>query len=324
FSSQFNFCSSKSMSDFGIFIDAGVVTTIKTTSRGGMPLLRQFERKLESAVNRNDYKKEHPDKFGELSNLSPLRRMYFIELIKHSGFTLEGIRVRIKTGNNKIRRIMDDCLSRMGCEQSGELYLHISDNGENLSVYSESTGYADSDKILSLGCLALFQKGMDAAVPYDAPRSIEKIAQRYGQNVLRYYKCPCGDIDAKARKLALVQPFLRDGLMLSVLLLSFLKENKLTFADALSLLPEFSTSTHTVQIQSSAADIMRKLNAAEGGQIRDGLNISCKRGNVLLRPEKTGTGIILICESAKAETARELGIFFEKKIREQDHSGMSN
>ena len=328
FNSQFDFCCAKSMADYGIFISAESNATIKTSVRGGLPLIRPMERKLEGSVNRNEYKKAEPDKFGELSDLTALSQMYAIELIKTADAGLDGVKAIVKTGNSKIRQIMNECLDKMGCEVSQNLCLYISDNGDDLSIYTDMTGYVNNDRLLALACLIQFQKGFDVSVPYSAPRSIDNIAEQYGKKVHRYYDCPCDSSDNEARQMALSQPFLRDALLMSIKILSFMKENKITFAEALSLIPKFATSQRIVKVKSNVVDIMQKINKDEEtlnlDGIKEGINISHENGDVLIRPIKTGKGIMLITESVMAETADELGVFFEKMIKSKENNSKKN
>ncbi|MCL2088851.1 MAG: sugar phosphate nucleotidyltransferase [Oscillospiraceae bacterium] len=318
FESQFNYCMAKSGAGFGVFVESGATTSIKTVNAGGLPILRSLERKLEGAINRGEYNKARPEEFGSMSNLTPLKKMYEVELLKSANVSLEGISVQVKTSNPKIKELMNSVLSRLGCSIGNGLYLHISSDGRTAAVYSDISGYLYSEKILALLCLEKFTKGEDVAVPYASPAVIDTLAAKHGQSAHRYYDCPCDDSDRAARQLALEQPFVRDGLIMIIKLLSFLKENEYTIDDALGLVPDFSTVAREIKVNRNPSSIMKGLSG-DRQKIGEGLKLKTDGGEILIRPAKLGKSIMIISESYKAETAGEICDFFSNEIKTLDN-----
>lgn len=313
---EFDFCLRRSQADFGVYIDSNIITDIKISERYGAPMMRALERKLESAVNRSEYRKSGWNEFGVAVGMPELKKLYRFSLIKEAKEDLSGMSVQIKCANSRAGELLSDILKKLGCGVRGGMALTLSSDGRRLSAYTPESGYLFSEKLLCLNSLAEFMEGRDAVVPYEAPAAIERIAQRYGRRVLRYYASPCDGSDAEARRLAADTLFLRDGLMHAVRLLAFLKKHGLTLAEAASLLPEFEVSTRLVGIHGSPAAIMRHFQTDSA--IGEGVAVENEKGRVLLRPVKSGRGIMLFAESVRSETASELCDLFEKKIHESE------
>ncbi|MFZ2538681.1 MAG: sugar phosphate nucleotidyltransferase, partial [Oscillospiraceae bacterium] len=80
--SQFEFCMNKSQVDFGVYIDSSIITSIKVTQKSAMPMKRALERKLESGINKSEYKKVSASKIGCVKNIESMSKLYSIELFK--------------------------------------------------------------------------------------------------------------------------------------------------------------------------------------------------------------------------------------------------
>ena len=319
FESQFDFCMLKSMADYGVYISSDGAARIKIVAKGGLPLPRSQERKLEGAVNRSEYRRAESEKFGTAVDLSSLREMYAIELIKAAKENLSGIGVQIKTANAAVRRVLEDALVKLGCGLEGDFCLHISADGKQLSVYSDEFGYIRHDKLLVLLCGDYFETEKELAVPYGAPKVLDEIAAQHGAKLYRYEDCPCDQSDEYARRLAVDAPFVRDGLLMAIKLLSYLKEHAVSIAEAVASIPKFGTANRFVSVAVNPTTILRKLG--DGRQkIGEGLSLKVDKGDVRIRPVKSGKGVLLFAESASSETAEEICDFFENIVSGQEES----
>jgi mannose-1-phosphate guanylyltransferase / phosphomannomutase len=319
FESQFDFCMLKSMADYGVYISSDGAARIKIVAKGGLPLPRSQERKLEGAVNRSEYRRAESEKFGTAVDLSSLREMYAIELIKAAKENLSGIGVQIKTANAAVRRVLEDALVKLGCGLEGDFCLHISADGKQLSVYSDEFGYIRHDKLLVLLCGDYFETEKELAVPYGAPKVLDEIAAQHGAKLYRYEDCPCDQSDEYARRLAVDAPFVRDGLLMAIKLLSYLKEHAVSIAEAIASIPKFGTANRFVSVAVNPTTILRKLG--DGRQkIGEGLSLKVDKGDVRIRPVKSGKGVLLFAESASSETAEEICDFFENIVSGQEES----
>ena len=104
------------------------------------------------------------------------------------------------------------------------------------------------DRLLAVCTLYELQSGHDVALPYDAPRLLNTIAQGYERKVLRYLISPADNSDARARTVSASQLWVRDGLFMAVKLLAIMKERGLSLSQLLSELPDFSVARQVVEV----------------------------------------------------------------------------
>lgn len=159
----------------------------------------------------------------------------------------------------------------------------------------------------------MFEQGRDVAVENDFPRALDRFANERGRRVYRYLLCPADDADAPGRSLAAQQQCTRDGLMLAVVLLNYLRKNQLSLAGLDRMLPPFSTGERTVPIQLPPSRLLDGLGERAG----EGVVIREEKGIVLLRPRKNGSAIRVFAEAASWEAAQELCVDFEKQLKER-------
>lgn len=318
FGAEYDFCLYKSEADFGIYIDSNIITNVMVSEKRGIPMMRGLERKLEGFLNRGEYKKAAWNSFGTMLDLSGLRQLYQSTLLQEAGSDLQGMSVQIKSADPLVGELLCDTLKKLGCgTRDTRLSLILSPDGRNLSVHTPETGYLFPEKVLCLVCLGEFLNGNDVAVPFETPLAVEQLAQRYGRQALRYYSSPCDETDAQARRMLAEHIPLRDGFVLAVRLLAFLKQRGMTVSEAARLLPEFGTASRLVGLHGGPAAVMKHFSS--NGQSRgEGVSIIDGDSRILLRPMKSGRGIMLFAESLRSETATELCDFYEKKIHETE------
>lgn len=311
---QFNFCVTRSEVDYGIFIEGGTFSNIKLVEKGAMPLLRDTERNIEKGINRNDFKKVKSSDFSKTTNISSLNEMYILELFKSAKHSLEGLQVEVECKNPQIKNIFQRVIYSLGCKKGNDIKIKFNSQGTKLSLYTNETGYVFMEKIIALVSVDYFLNGQDISISYKSPKTIDVVAQRYKRKVYRYFENPCGDKDKKAREKAINQPTFRDALMLGIKLLCFLNHNKLSLERALKLIPEFSVTNRFVAVENNPSSIIKTLNK-QTKEISEGVFIENEKGNILIKPIKSGKGIMVYSESVNSETSNELCDFFENIIK---------
>ncbi|WMJ24133.1 sugar phosphate nucleotidyltransferase [Paludicola sp. MB14-C6] len=312
---QFHFCMQKSMVDFGIYIDGGTVSRIKIYEKGAMPTSRPIERMIEGAMNRGEYKRVSANQMGNVVNMQSLRELYAIELLKLCNTSLEGIRVCVKSSNSKVKQLMEECLVRLGCELGDGITIRITASGNGISLSYEGKNYLFHERVLALVCLSEFLKGESVAVANTAPMIIDQLAAVHGQSVYRYNDCPCNEEDHYARQKAIIKPFLRDGLMMAVKVLSFMKSENVGYDELVKLIPEFSVSSRLVSVSISPSVILKKL-ACEKKIESEGVMATKDGKTAYIRPIKSGKGLMIFSESFQSETAVEICDIFENMIKD--------
>ncbi|HEX3027270.1 MAG TPA: sugar phosphate nucleotidyltransferase [Clostridia bacterium] len=321
FEAMFAFAVSFCGLDMGIFTRAaGSRAVLKIVGKNGLTVGRQTERKMETAVNTGEISRCAPRKYGEPSNMSGIRVIYQKQLLGGAAGGLSGIDVTVHSPNRAVQKLMAETLAILGAgsANSGGLRLHITAAGNDASFYDENGDYLDPGRTLALGCLIAFENGEDVALPYEAPRTVDAIADRYSRKVIRYLDCPADASDHDARILAAKQPWLRDGLMGAVRILDYLKKKNSRLCDAVHDIPGFAVSVKAVKIIGNPGNLLRsyaqKAEKSEGPS--EGVSIRSGRGHVLLSPLKQGGGLRILAEAADMEAAEELCADYEKRIRD--------
>lgn len=313
---QMDFALREAGLDLGCYVDGGVVTKLKLFAENGLPLSRKQERKIEGGLNRSEYNKVSFGDFGRVVDASSLKELYLNELRRMGPKALKGLRAEVNTAGLAVqsaaKALFDDINDRNG----ERIIFHISSDGRRISAYTESTGYVFYERLLLLCCQHTFQRGQDVALPYSAPSIADKLGARYGSRVLRYYNCPVDQSDQEARKLARDITFPRDALALMMLLLNNLSERHISLAQAVDELPKFTAANRFVSIEKPPSAVLKKLCAERGG-LSEGVVASNEDGRVLIRPVKTGKGVMMFVESFKTETASEICDFYEKMLTDR-------
>ncbi len=312
---QFKFCMIKSLVDFGIYVEGGNIATIRIVEKGGMPTSRTIERKLEGAINRGEYASVSANNMGYVIPMQSLRTLYEIELVKLCDFPLDGMKVKVKSPNAEAKHILEETLLKLGCGIGDDIIINISADGEQVYWSKEGADYLFYERMLVLVCLSEFLKGEDVSIPQTAPKIIDELAKEHGRRVYRYYDCPCDNKDQLARQKAIRKPYLRDGLMLTIKLLSFMREKGIHYHKLIEMMPEFNVSSRLVSISISPSIVMQKLQCDKKTQ-SEGVEVHKNGYSALIRPIKSGKGIMIFSESVKSETAIEICDMFEGIIKD--------
>ncbi|MGI5894595.1 MAG: hypothetical protein ACOX6P_08390 [Candidatus Merdivicinus sp.] len=296
FESRFCYCLSRSGADYGIFVDFSGELHLYT--RGGLPMAPEGEQKFLLLLNLKEQRPVFAGDWGHGVEMENLRELYRIELIKAAETTLTGMTACVKCANPLIQKLMEETLAALGCRvREGGIILQISADGRQVSAYETVRDDVHTERILCLVCQDLFRRGQDAAVPASSPRMLDRMATEMGRKVFRYADGIPSVQDRKARNLSLRQPFLRDGLMLGLRLLSILRRNRCTLAQLERQLPDYTVIT-------------RKITMSR--PIQEGAVFPFAAGEIRLRPIRGGKTALLMAESRSMEAAAELCRFWEE------------
>lgn len=303
--------------ELGCYIDAGVTARLRVVSENGLPPTRKQDRKIEGGLNRSEYNKASYSDFGEHKSSSTLKILYENELLKLVPTQLKGVRLEIKTSSTRITKMLEKILLPKSDHNGERIVIHLSSDGKKCSAYTEETGYVFYEKMVLLASKILFENGENIAIPYCFPTIVDELAKAYGKQALRYYNCSCDSSDSEARKIASNSRFARDGIYLSIMVISYLSKKGLTLKKAIAELPEFYSTSKFVSIDKSPSQLLKELCSETGG-LSEGVALKNKDGRVLIRPVKTGKGVMLFVDSFKSEMATELCDKFEKLLKSKE------
>ncbi len=300
--------------EIGCYVDAGVTARLKVISESGLPPTRRQERKIEGGLNRGEFNKVAFSDFGEYKTALDIKSLYEIELLKILPHYLKGVRAEFKTTNNRIAEIMDKIVLPKNDLNGNRIIIHISSDGKKVSAYTEETGYVFHEKLIILASRIAFEGGSNVALPFSFPQIANNIAESYGKKVHRYFNCTCDLSDDEARKEASKSKFVRDGIMLAMVVLSYLSENSLTLEKAIEGIPDFYSTSRFVSVEKAPSQILKQMCKERAG-LSEGVVLEEGDSRVLIRPVKTGKGVMMFVESVKSETASELCDKFEKLLK---------
>ena len=310
---ELDFCVAKSGLAAGCRVDAGVTAKIKLCSGDGLPLSRSEEKIIEGGVNRSEYRRAGFMHFGKMRDSAAITRLYKLMLENTAPRKLTLIRAVLNTSGAAVNGVCEDILGRINSKNGKPVVFHIGSDGRGTSAYTDETGYIFEEKLILIACRRRFEQGENIALPYNFPHAAEVLAEKYGRKILRYSGCPSDPSDREARRLALETPFVRDGAALMFSVLEAMEAHGKLPAEEISDLPEMALSTRFIPIDRQPVRLLRSI-FSERQVSGDGVSIDDRRGKVLIRPVKTGKGVIMQVESYSAEIAAELCDFYQDLI----------
>ena len=122
----------------GVFLTDAQGGGLHLFDAGGFPIHRYTERDIENRLRKADYVRCAEERCRDISDMSSVRMMYRQELCRQAGDGLEKLEVRIESPSDHIRRVMEDCLARLGCGQGAGVRFVIHPSGTTVSAYGES------------------------------------------------------------------------------------------------------------------------------------------------------------------------------------------
>ncbi len=313
FASQFEFSMNFCAIEVGVFIRGDSRACLQVLTEG-LPATRQIERNIEGMLARGEFVRCSYDGMGDRVDMSGVGALYRSHLMRLAPGGLSGLEGRVRSQNVAIQSLLRETLEKLGCGE-GELTVEISEQGDRLRIFEPSAGTVRGHTILAMCAAGEMERGLDVALPYDAPRTIDSMAAEMGRKVLRYLDTPADNSDEKARKLAKTQLWNRDALMQTVMFLH-LAQRWGGVSKLLERYKGFDVASRTLETKpGGSAALLRQVSRHQPGVITEGVLVEDKRGVVLLKPLKRGDGVRILAEAASSETARELCDSMEELLR---------
>ncbi|MDL2233349.1 NTP transferase domain-containing protein [Ruminococcaceae bacterium OttesenSCG-928-L11] len=316
FRARFEYDMAFSAAPLGVFITGGDKAGIRVLGPGGLPANRETERSIEAILARGEFVRCPYDRMGDRVEMSGMEMLYKSQLIRYAVKGLAGCAARVQSRSMMVQDTLRDVLYKLGCDVGDGFVLDISSQGDRVRLFDEEYGHIAHHRILAWCAISRMERGEDIALPFDAPHILNGIAWEHDVALHRYYDCPADSSDEEARKIAAFQMWSRDGLMQAVMLLSIIRD-----AGGLGNLVErhraFDIATRTVETDGNPAGLIRKINTAREGIVREGVVLTRDNGVVLVKPLKRGRGIKIMAEAASSETAEELAADVERLLLEE-------
>ncbi len=300
----------------GCFSAADYSERIKLMERGGIPLKRKTEHKIEEAYNRRDFRQLSYHSYGTRIDMHGIAALYerFLGDMLPSEF--KGVNVQIRTSDKKTAQIAENLFHSRNDTDGERIVFHLSTDGGSCSAYSDKTGYIFHERLVLLAMKAAYEQGIPVSVPYAFPMGADSLAEEQNGRLYRYYNCSDTDEDEEARKVA-KRPdnfFVRDGLALAVVISAYLSQKGITLSDAAQSIPRFYTTQRFVSVNCNPVRLIKEFTLAKSGS-PEGAVYQGNESRAVIRPLKSGSGIMIFAESFKSETACSLCDEIQRKIK---------
>ena len=164
-----------------------------------------------------------------------------------------------------------------------------------------------------------YMNKIPVSVPYSFPMGADNLAEEENGRLYRYFNCPDSDEDEEARKIA-KRPdnfFVRDGMVLAVMILAYLSDKKIALSEAVKDIPRFYTTQRYVSVGENPGRLIKEFTLAKSGG-PEGVVYQSGDSRAVVRPLKSGSGIMIFAESFKSETAGSLCDEIQRKIKQAE------
>ena len=296
-----------------VHIESTSKTRITALNKGGLPLTRVQERKLEAALNRGDYRSAEWDGFGEIKSFKNASLLYSGMLEAASDFSCR-YNVRVSCNNPLITAAAAVPFKKISNPKGESLTVNISRDGTRAELFVNEREKADFVKLVTIVGADVMGKGFDVAVPMEFPSVMEEVGKSTGRAVHRFYRCTNDNSDKRARETAATQPFLFDGLVLALNALEIITASYMTLGRFLERMPQLATENRFLQIKCPPQRILSRLADGTTGT-GEGIFLGEEGNRVLLRSNRRGDGLFLFAESYSQEAAKALCDSVEKRVR---------
>lgn len=308
FEAQLSFFTSFCGLAIGIFISSETVTEIKVCGEGGLTIPRYLEREIEARLTKCEYNRCSNEACRDVADMSSIKMMYSRELIKQAPYELKEMSATVMSNNEAVKSIVNDALLKLYCRTGEGPQFNINRSGTRVNAVDESNNSVPYEKLLALCCYNEMKNGNDIALPFDAPQILETLAANCGRKAYRYLSSPADNSDSLARRLAAKQTWVRDGLFLTVRVLSVMKERKSPLSILLNELPQFYVEKKSFALNllpSQLSEIIGEESVAVNNTT-EGLLLKRENGRLLITPSKNGRLVSVLAEANRPEIAREL------------------
>ena len=317
FCSQFLYMLTYSGMNGGVYVstEAGEVS-ISLRGEHALPPDRKTERDCAYRFRRSDFTPCNPEHCGSVRDMSYLIPMYRRQLGLFKNEYYGGRSFHIASENQDIRDFCREFFGRHCVEEEGLPTFHIARDGMKMTLTDELGELASYESLLVLCCYDAFMQGSDVAVPYDAPKVINRLAAEKGCHVIRY--CDEDDtVNPEAAKLIADCVWSRDALFMCVKLLDMSIRYATDLHGLLQRLPVFFVYEKSLSVPGEGAftgEILRRFGEESDEKTGVGVRLSGEKGDVLLTAASQGQRIRILTEAENEETAIELCGEMEDKI----------
>ena len=288
-------------SELGIFVGVDANGDLRLVQQAGLPVLSKLEDEICQRYDRAYFRNVCACDAGRLIPAQSEKSAYERFLSSQLPGVFKGLNACVRTGDPVCAQLCDRLFYPANDVSGERIIFRLSGDGITMSAYSEDTGNVRWEQLCLLGCKIMFEQNRPVSLPYSMPLSAESLAQRFQGSIERYCTVSAGDSDAKARETACLKngSFVRDALLLCVMICAYLQDKRITLRQALE---DVGDLCFTQRLVSGCTDELYRLEnaqavGAEGVRVEDG------HTSVFIRPSKDRRDLLMFAESTKTEFA---------------------
>lgn len=313
---QLMFSTVRSSGTIGIYTSVNLSGQFRIFEKCGVPVSRMRERLIEDNFSRNKFRSISFDKMKQPVPAFADLNFYSVYMSNILPNTLKGVNADIRTSDRKLAEISDGIFPKRNDINGEKIIFHLSADGSQTAVYTEKTGYVAWERLLCLALKIAFEKGHKVSVPYTFPTSADIMAEESNGILYRYYNCSADNSDIDARKTAMCADnlFVRDGLMLAVIICSYLSAKKVSLSDALEGIPDICSTRRYIGFDGEPSVILKKITGFRAG-LNEGVVFENDNSRAIIRPLKNGNGLMIFSESCQSEQASSICDEIAEKIK---------
>ena len=320
--SQLAFAMGSSSAQIGIYTALDKNGDVRLIQQGGLPLLTSLERCICRCFDNKSFRSAATACMGDHLHSQESLIEYYNYLSQLLPASLYGINACVRTSDS-VTAMLCDKLFKPANDIDGErIVFQLSSDLSSVCAFSPLTGNVHWERLCLLGCKILFEANKPVCVPYSLPSSVDELAAKYQGTLMRYCTVNVDDTDTKARETAALPYnfFVRDGLLLSVMICRYLNEQRITLKQALEdIKPLFTTQRYICSHKRSFVELQKLENSVAVGS--EGFEVSDERSRAFIRPSKNKQAVMIFAESVNSEFAVEFCDNLIERIRNYELFG---
>jgi len=296
----------------GIYLSGEEICTIEVWDSDGLPSGKTMEQRLEDCFTSNNHLSVKSWNYRDIADMSGFKMLYQQALTEFAPIGLAGVQAMINCDDREEERLFRDVFMRLGGTLKNRPIFHVSASGMGVTAVDEKNRKHSAGHMLSLACLLLFEKGEDVAVPFDSPYAIDRLAKHYSRNCYRYTYIT-DETQYEIRNLSRKQYALRDGMMMTLMILHEMKRRRCQLWELVDKIPAFIECQTTYAARYCCRDAREQLLTLAPA-MGNGVGWATDTQSVRIVPRKSPNRWLILAEAAQAEIADELCQQTKEKI----------